>query len=845
MAQNFEMHVSENIALLAPLSGVVVPIESVPDPVFRDKMVGDGISIDPTSQTVLAPCDATVTLLHAAHHAITLTTSGGVEILIHVGLDTVNLKGKGFKARVTAGDKVAAGEPLIDFDADYVLRKATSLLTQIVVTNGEAVAIVERASGIARAGESLLLTVQLRRPGSQRAGAFAEGSAGPGEEVSAVVVVRNPSGLHARPAAVLVNKARTFSADVRAELGGRSANAKSLVAVLSLGAVARAELRLVARGDDAARAVAELIELIQGGLGEDLAALAAPGPGLSSASHERDDDRHFHGVTAAPGLSMGPAFKLDVLTVEVKERGEDPKTELARLGQALVLIQTELSRLAGRPGMLGEQAEIFSAHLTMLEDPEMSERAEAAIRQGKSAAFAWREAIKRGCGELAALSDPLLASRAVDLADVGARVLRELASGSEPLAAPAGSVVLAERLTPSDVMRLADQRVAGLVTVLGGTTSHVAILSRSLGLPCLVGVSRSALSLSAGATVVLDADSALLLADPDAATLSAYRQQIEARAAAREAHLAMAQERAVTRDGVHIEVLANIANAGEAEKAMQLGAEGVGLVRTEFMFLERDAAPTEAEQIASYEAMANAVGKRILTVRTLDVGGDKPLPYLPLPAEDNPLLGLRGLRVSLLSPELLRGQLRAILSARGESRRRIMLPMVSSLEELREAKRMVDEERQRVSAPDVELGIMVEVPSVAIQADLFAAEVDFFSIGTNDLTQYTLAMDRTHPRLASRQDGLHPAVLRLIDATVRAGRKLGKPVGVCGALASDPGAIAVLIGLGVTDLSVGVQEIPDIKAKIRGLDAARCRAIAEAALALGSASEVRALVAQG
>jgi phosphocarrier protein FPr len=289
-------------------------------------------------------------------------------------------------------------------------------------------------------------------------------------------------------------------------------------------------------------------------------------------------------------------------------------------------------------------------------------------------------------------------------------------------------------------------------------------------------------------------------------------------------------------------VLANIAGADDARKAVRLGAEGVGLLRTELMFLERDAAPTEAEQAAAYQEIADALGDRRLIIRTLDVGGDKPLTYLPLPAEENPLLGLRGLRVGALHPAILEGQLRAILSARIEGKHRVLLPMVASIEEVRETRQILERVRERLGAPPVELGVMVEVPSVAIQAERFAAEVDFFSIGTNDLTQYTLAMDRTHPRLAGRQDAVHPAVLRLIDATVRAARKHERPVGVCGAVASDPDAVAVLIGLGVTELSVSVQAIPEVKARIRDLDAARCRELARAALDLGNAAEVRALL---
>ncbi|WP_437947008.1 phosphoenolpyruvate--protein phosphotransferase [Sorangium sp. So ce296] len=857
------MHPGESLTLLAPLSGPIVPIESVPDAVFADKIVGDGISIDPISQTLLAPCDATVTQLHAARHAITLSAAGGVEIMIHVGIDTVGLKGEGFTARVSQGDRVSAGQALLEFDADLLLRKAPSLLTQIVVLSGETSAIVERASGVARAGVSRLMTVSPRQRGGGGAPrASSAGEAGASRPppratvgvTSALVVVPNPHGLHARPAAVLASEAKSFSADISVELAGRNANAKSVVALMNLGAGPGAELRIVGSGSEAARAVARLVELVRSGLGEDLsaataartaeperAAAAAP----ASTPRAADDARHVHGVSASPGLAIGPICKIDPLAADVDEHASDTEAELARLQKALRHTRLELKQLVAASGKRVEQAQIFSAHLTMLDDPEMITRTEVAIVEGKSAAFAWREAVMASCRELARLSNPLLAARANDLRDVGGRALRHLVGGGEAQAAPAGSIVVAESLTPSEVVRLADQRVAGLVSVLGGTTSHAAILARSLGLPYLVGASASLLAVEAGATAVLDAEGAVVLLRPTEAELDAYRGRLGARKALRERQEAAAGERAATRDGVRVAVLANIASADDARKAVRLGAEGVGLLRTELMFFDRDAAPTEAEQTAAYQEIADALGERPLVVRTLDVGGDKPLSYMPLPAEDNPLLGIRGLRIGALHPALLRSQLRAILAARAPAGHRILLPMVASLEELREAKQVLEEERRRAGSPPVALGVMVEVPSVAVQADRFAAEVDFFSIGTNDLTQYTLAMDRTHPRLAGRQDALHPAVLRLIDTAVQAAKKRERHVGICGAVASDPEAVAVLVGLGVTELSVSVQAIPEVKARIRELDAARCREIARAALDLGTAAEVRALLAPG
>jgi phosphocarrier protein FPr len=303
-----------------------------------------------------------------------------------------------------------------------------------------------------------------------------------------------------------------------------------------------------------------------------------------------------------------------------------------------------------------------------------------------------------------------------------------------------------------------------------------------------------------------------------------------------------AAEPAITRDGLRVEVVANIGGLADAEKAIQMGAEGVGLLRTEFLFLDRTEAPSEREQCEVYSDIARAMSGLPVIVRTLDIGGDKPLPYVQVPHEENPFLGERGIRLCLARPELFREQLRAILRAARFGRLRIMFPMVADLSEWQAARAMVEDLRAELDVPPVEMGIMIEVPSAALVADGFAAEVDFFSIGTNDLTQYTLAMDRMHPSLAGKSDGLHPAVLRLIAKTVEAAHQAGKWVGVCGELGADPQAVPILVGLGVDELSVSVPAIPTVKAQIRNLTLSEAKSLAHRALACATAKEVREVV---
>ncbi|MGB5734795.1 MAG: phosphoenolpyruvate--protein phosphotransferase, partial [Thiohalocapsa sp.] len=474
--------------------------------------------------------------------------------------------------------------------------------------------------------------------------------------------------------------------------------------------------------------------------------------------------------------------------------------------------------------------------------------AESAIAKGKSAAFAWQRAYTTHADRLSKLKNAIMAGRAADLRDVGRRVLGILTGhASEEPEIPAGSILIAEELSPSDTAKLDPTQVLGFATVGGGATSHVAILARSLDIPAVAGIEPRALDLANGTQVILDGGKGQVRIDPDPAEVDRILTLKHKLAEKKQADLSAAHEPATTTDGHRVEVVANIGGLDDAKQSVTLGGEGVGLLRSEFLYLERQTAPSEDEQAQIYADIATALDGRPMIIRTLDVGGDKPLPYLPMPREENPFLGIRGVRIGLEKPELLRTQVRAILRAAKGHKLRMMFPMIATIDEIRSVKGLVDEERAKIADADqaehgVELGIMVEVPSAAVMARQFAKEVDFFSIGTNDLTQYTLAMDRGHPKLGAKADAMNPAVLRLIKQTVDGADAEGKWVGVCGGIASDPQAVAILVGIGVDELSVSVPAIPAVKAEVRTRSLADCQALAEQALACDTAAEVRALV---
>jgi phosphocarrier protein FPr len=680
--------------------------------------------------------------------------------------------------------------------------------------------------------------------------AQAAAPAGPAELGRSVqATVAGAHGLHARPATAFADLAKGFAADVVVRHGDKTANGKSLAALLRLGAKAGAKVRISAEGPDTEAALAALRRLIETPEEEEIV-LSGPTHGWTP----RSVGATVPGLAASPGLAIGPLRLLRRRRIVVERTAKDPGRERERLHDAIATARSELQQLhqdvAARSGKAG--AAIFLAHAEFLSDPDLIRRAGERIAQGQSAGWAWQQTLEEEASSLEQLDDPLLAGRATDLRDVGARVLRPLASAmdDEPAASAARDagpvLLLAEDLTPSDAAALDPARVLGFCTAGGGPTSHAAIIARSLGIPAVVGTGPSVLHQPEGVLAVLDGDNGVLYVDPSEEDLRGAHEARRSLADLRDAEHRTRYEPALTTDGVRIEVVANTGLAQEAAQAVEAGGEGIGLMRSEFLFLERDTPPSEEEQYEAYRQSAEALRGLPLIVRTLDIGGDKAVPYLEMPPEENPFLGVRGVRLCLAHPELFKTQLRAIFRASAHGPIKIMYPMIATLADLHGALAITEEVRLELGAERLEVGIMVEVPSAVIMAPELVRHVDFFSIGTNDLTQYVLAMDRGHPQLARQADGLHPAVLRMIDQTVRAaaGKDTGRNawVGVCGGMAGDPLGAVILIGLGVTELSVSIPSIAAIKARIRNVSMRDARELARRALACDSAEAVRALV---
>ncbi|GAB4467442.1 MAG: phosphoenolpyruvate--protein phosphotransferase [Anaerolineae bacterium] len=672
----------------------------------------------------------------------------------------------------------------------------------------------------------------------------------PAEGLELTLTVTNRLGLHARPAARFVGLAGSFQSEIWVSKGDKTANARSLNKVTTLDIRQGDTITIRASGPDAGEALAAIKALADDNFGDPpddkLPEEVAPPPPAPSA-----EAGVLTGLGVSAGYAVGPVGRFETRIPEIVARSvEDPAAERERLRAATEAARREIRDLRDRTARMAgeEEAAIFEAHEMFLDDPELEERVWQILSGERlNAEVAWHRVIEQAAAEFRALDNPYMQARAADVLDVGQRVLHHL-MGAKPatrtLSAP--SIVVADDLTPSDTAQLDPALVLGICTALGGPTSHSAILSRALGIPSIVGMGPALDALEDGQVVGIDGEAGQLWPNPDEAVIARLQAQRKQWLQAQQQARASAQEKAATKDGHPIEVAANVGGVHDAGVALEYGAEGIGLLRTEFLFMNRDSAPTEDEQVSVYREIASAMDSRPVIIRTLDVGADKPLPYYELGEEANPFLGWRGIRFCLDSPEILKTQLRAVLRVSAEYPVRLMFPMISTLEEVRRAKALLAEVQAALRADHVpfdeqmQVGIMIEVPAAVMTAPRMAREVDFFSIGTNDLTQYVMAADRGNARVAGIANPLQPAVLAMIAQVAQAAHDAGIWAGMCGELAGNPLAAPLLVGLGLDELSMSAPSIPAVKEALRTVTLEDTRRTAADVLALSTLDEVLA-----
>jgi len=663
-----------------------------------------------------------------------------------------------------------------------------------------------------------------------------------------------PKGLHARPSTEWISAARRAGIPMQVRNGNAVSDIKDLVSLLQIGARCGDKLVFSASGADAQAKLDSFMQVVKSLSAQEKETVrkeqAEAAEAVANSWTPPSKTAPIVGVKASPGLAIGIIHQILSADTKIADKPTSPAQDAALLQSSLQKTKQHMhDMVADVTKRLGaSSAGIFKAQATLLDDEKLISKACDIILDGHGAAFAWSEAVHDTAASLRAMNNPLLAGRAADVLDVGKRVLENLdpaiAAGSlDNLPKGEKLILVAEELSPSETASLNVDMIAGLATIKGGATSHMAILANTLGIPALVAGGAPLAAVKNGAKAIINGTSGALWADPSAEDVTSAEEEIARLKAQREKQDKERHLPATTPDGKTIEIAANVTGPSQVTPALKAGAEGVGLMRSEFLFLGHDHAPDEEYQFKTYRSMVEALGNdRRLIVRTLDIGGDKQVSYLNLPHEQNPFLGVRGARLCLQRPELLYPQLTALYRAAKEGGNiHIMFPMIMSVDEVLRLKQIAEEVRQSVKAPECPIGIMVEVPSAAICADKLAKYVDFFSIGTNDLTQYTLAVDRENPVLASQSDGVHPAVLRMIKNTVEGARKYNRFVGVCGGTAGDPFAAILMMGLGVNELSMTAGSVAAVKARIRATPFAEMQELARKACDLETIKQVRAL----
>jgi phosphocarrier protein FPr len=741
-------------------------------------------------------------------------------------------------------------------------KRGKVVLCEAPIVEGAIAAAVQ-----ARIGSSIQQVISEARgalgPKTMQLGAFAPETGQPDDmeapenRLELQLTVRNVLGLHARPAARFVQTAGRYPLEtvlVRNLTTQRGpVNAKSINSVITLGVRQGHQIQVTASGPNSRAALDAVKTLADSNFGDPE---SSPESATSQPAKEMitgGDASFLTGVPASDGIALGRAYHYQPAPPAIPQHHiENSAQEWERLLKSMAAtrtaIESDRTSVANRANQ--EAAAIFEAHLMFLEDEAILLPArERIFKEKQNAALAWYAAIEKVSAGFRDLEDTYLRARGKDVEDVGRQVLVHLL-GIDPaqFVMNGPGILIATDLSPAETSHFDPATVLGICTAQGGSTSHSAILARELGIPAVVGLGDAILTVKEGSPLALDGESGQVFIEPKPEIVDQFSLKA---AAIQEARSAARMERAapaITRDGRPIEIAANIGSIAGAQSAVVSGAESVGLFRTEFLFLDRTTAPDETEQYQVYRAAAKALEGRPLIIRTIDIGGDKSVPFLNMVQEANPFLGWRAIRISLTQPELFKDQLRAILRVAAEFPVSIMFPMIAMLDELRRAKSLLVEARQELvarketCAEKMETGIMVEIPSVAQMADLFAREVDFFSIGTNDLTQYTFAVDRTNPKVASLADACHPAVLRQIRQVAESAQLNKIWAGVCGEMAGDPDAIPILIGLGLDELSMSSPSIPMAKEIVRTWSMSEARSLAEQALGLDSARAVRTLV---
>lgn len=860
----------------SPLNGIFLTLDQVPDPVFSQGLAGQGFAIDPMDLCLTAPMSGKVNFIHPSKHAISLVNENNLEVLVHIGIDTVKLNGEGFECLVKEGDFVKSGQELISFDLNLVGEKAKSLISMVVFPNltKEQLKFHVQSGEFVNSGQILLdldMAAKSNSVNNTQENLQKDSSKSPEEnnshqnKIVAKIICTISEGIHARPASRIVQFVRDNKITGAFHFQNKRAMLSSLTEILKLEISADTELNLEIIASDPQSILDNFLQEFK----HDFVLYSRLQPSekkLPKAQQVENPKPHKNifdfsrrqelnlqiissGMCTGTILVQSDHEQLKYkLISEESQAVLDHDLEMNRLNKALLLAENEINTLIQKASerLSASDLDIFRAHLDILKDSALLENVSMALNI-YSAPLAWLMTIESSVHELTQSHSELIRQRAADIKDVGDRVLKHLLNSKNlDIDLNENSILLGKTLTPSALLEYYEQGVRGICLCEVGKTSHLAILAKSLGIPLLSGLPEEILDLPENILGILDAHNGKFIFSPSTLELTDFELRRRKYEEKQKLFLSKSHLPAKTIDDIEIRVCANVGKPTDHTLAKNFGAESIGLLRTEFLFLGRKSAPKAAEQLKVYREMLAGKPQWNLKIRCLDIGGDKVLEFLHLKPEENPFLGVRGVRLLFQNPEIFNEQLRAIynLALEFPNQVELMFPMVNDLEDWQKIDSFLQTHKNQNPTAKLKVGVMVEVPACVIMAEQLAPHVDFFSIGSNDLTQYVLAMDRNNQALSQGFDGLNPAVLQMIYVTAAAGNKFKKSVSVCGDLASDLQAVPILIGLGIKELSCSIRQIPAVKDLIRQLKMEECRALATLALHALSAKEVRQLSSQ-
>jgi phosphoenolpyruvate-protein phosphotransferase len=815
--------------VLAPIKCIVVDLVDVPDEVFSSKILGDGVAIEPLDNKIYAPISGEVTLIAKTKHAFTISHETGFQLLVHIGINTVDLNGKGFNLKIIQGQKVTQGEYIGTIDLEYIAKTAKSLITPILLPQLDNSAFTINKLSYANIVDHTHIIMEVMQTSKINQSQNSKNIISNNLIKSVPIKIKNINGIHARPAAVLVELAKQHSTDIFLEKSTQLANMRNFMQILGLSITHNDIVCIYAANN----VIIEQVTNVLNDFAEQQIEHTTNKNIDSANNHGKYEENKYFGTAVSSGIAVGQLIKLTPYNFNIQENSQNTLEEKSRIQLAIEATKEDLKgvirELTGKNDLY---VSICNLQLIFLDDENLITDINSIIDTGKTAEFAFSAIIAKNCQLLNQLNNQLLAERQNDLQDIRKKVLTKLTNSHKEIIIEKPSVILCNELTPNDILTFNDN-VVGIVSVLGGNTSHVVIMARSKGIPLLLGVNPIILDTEVNEVVVLNNEIGYI-------DLKPTNEEINQSIVAMEKHKnpSIVNVSSLTTDNVKINCLANITNVNDMLLAKKYGADGIGLFRTEFIFLNQQNIPTIDEQQHIYAQVINQMNSTC-TIRTIDIGSDKSTPSIKLPQETNPALGIRGIRTNYHYPNLFAEQLQAIV-ATNLPNIKIMLPMITSIEEYRTSLSLLNDIKKKLSnTRRIELGVMIETPAAVMLADIFAQEVDFFSIGDNDLTQYTLAIDREHNVLSQQCDHLHPAVIRSIKWTVDAAKKYNKPVSICGLMASNKLAIPLLIGLGITNLSMDCSEILRNKEIISKLSIQKSTQLANECLKLTTTQDVK------